>query len=92
MANINKMICRLINHVETEEGDFIPAGTPVQVLQWSDKGKTILVRCSSYMFSYGVEDDKLGSFHGAIGKGLCIEVDPQNLQFKESFSFNAEIY
>ena len=90
MANTHKLFCTLINHVVTDEGDFVPAGTPVQVLQW-DKGKTILVRCSSYMFSSGVEDDKLGSFHGAIGKGLYIEVDPQNLQFKESFSFNAEI-
>ena len=85
MANTHILFCTLINHVETDEGDFIPAGTPVQVLQWSDKGKTIWVRCEAYMYGDGVKEDKLDRFEGAVNTGLHIEVDPKNLQFKESF-------
>ena len=87
MANTHKMLlfCTLINHVETDEGYFIPAGTPVQVLQRSDKGHTIWVRCHCYMHGNGVKEDKLSGFNGAVNKGLHIQVDPKNLQYEDSF-------
>jgi len=89
MAKIYKLFCTLNTHVVTEAGDFIPAGTPVQVIQWG-KGNTIMVRCSSYMFDSGVEDDTLASYHGSICKGLHIEVDPNNLQYKDSLMSEIE--
>ncbi len=37
-----KLFCSLVNGIVTASGDFIPAGSPVQVLQWGS-GEKVLV-------------------------------------------------
>ena len=44
MAEIHKLICTLKESIVTDEGDFIPEGTPVQVLQWANRVGSIEVR------------------------------------------------
>lgn len=82
-----KMICRLREHVVTGEGDFIPAGTPVQVVGWADGdnyGK-IEVRTEAYMWcdTFSMDAVENGDDGGCVGSGLWLTVDPTNLTFAE---------
>lgn len=80
MSRIQKLFCILTRHIITDEGDFIPKGTPVQVLQWSQAdSKLIDVRTSAYMHT-GCEED-LSNANGFIHEGLHIEVKPEDLEY-----------
>jgi hypothetical protein len=94
--------CRLRECVITDEGDFIPAGTPVKVMGWKGNGSTdteptaarrremvkrpkITVRASAYMYSQSFDYEDGG--RSAVGIGLFIDVDPQNLTFDDVHTF-----
>ena len=101
MAEIHKLICTLKESIVTDDGDFIPEGTPVQVLQWAGMvgrafdagGQTnflgsIKVRTHAYMWADREElNDKS---NGSTGKGLVIEVHPSQLKYKDSFTLHKE--
>lgn len=44
MSKVNILRCRLKRPVVTADFDLIPAGTPVQVLQWADNSKALDLR------------------------------------------------
>lgn len=82
------LVCRLVRHIITDDGDFIPAGTPVMVLGWSGNdqdspespGRTperIAVRTAAYMYADTFDYDG----DGAVGRGLCLDVEPDNLVY-----------
>ena len=81
------MICKLREHVITDEGDFLPAGTPVQVVGWGDgdhHGK-VEVRSLAYMWcdTFTAEDIENCRDGGCVGSGLWLAVHPGNLMFSE---------
>ena len=78
-----KLTCTLKSYVTTREGDFIPAGTPVQVVGWANEGRLIEVRCGAYMFAddFNINDIVDGRSHGCVGSGLFVAVPPSSLEF-----------
>lgn len=88
-----KLICTLTRHVVTGEGDFVPAGTPVQVIGWSgnDNGEElevngkVEVRASAYMYADGFDYSAIedGSDTGAVNTGLFLSVPPNALRYDE---------
>jgi hypothetical protein len=88
------LTCALRSHVITDEGDFLPAGTPVQVIGWtaSDREQDdsnggerqgVEVRAEVYMHDgqwdwVEVSDGRSG---GSIHRGLNLTVDPENLVY-----------
>ena len=82
-----KLICTLTNPHVSENGDFIPKGTPVQVLQWSaEKENFVDVRTEVHMYSYHVNDDAFEDYQGAIGTGLYISVSIEDLEYMTSIN------
>lgn len=80
MKQTKELFCTLTRHYITDEGDFIPKGTPVQVLQWNQKDSTLIdVRTSVYMYTGFTED--LSNSSGFIHEGLYIEVKPEDLEY-----------
>ena len=88
------MICKLREHVITDEGDFLPAGTPVQVAGWGDGDKRdpvaedsgkVMVRSMAYMWcgEYSVNDIEECRDGGCVGTGLWLAVHPGNLMFSD---------
>lgn len=83
------LVCRLRAHVITADGDFVPAGTPVKVMGWagndthgtgaSDDAQ-VEVRASAYMYADQFDYD---SGTSAVGRGLYLSVDADNLVFDE---------
>lgn len=85
-TNQKVLMCRLRRHIITDS-DFIPAGTPVQVLGWTgnDEGgpgakdaSRVEVRASAYMYADTFDYDARTS---AVGVGMCLSVDPCDLEF-----------
>lgn len=74
--------CRLTEWHKTDEGDFIPAGTPVTVLGWSDEDEGMLdVQCAAYVFA---GDDHRGDRPSpCVGTGLHFTADPALLTYAE---------
>jgi len=89
MAKKYKLICKLTRPVVTNEGDFIPAGTPCEVLRWdkTENGK-IEVRTKAYMYADDLGEDRNGPVP-VVNTGLIIAVDPIDLEYKDSFSINS---
>jgi len=83
MSQKLKLTCRLKHHVVTDEGDFVPEGTPVQVVGWADDGKRIEVRTSAYVFpdTWDHEEIAEGRDTGAINDGLFLSVSPESLVY-----------
>lgn len=84
MSN-KKMICTLVKHVITDEGDFIPAGMPVSVLQWSHSDHQIFVRVYRYMYADSIGHEGWDEHEGFIHNGLIIKTLPENLNFRSGF-------
>jgi hypothetical protein len=88
-----QLFCTLINHVMTAEGDFIPAGTPVDVICISGRERlgyygqdgrplvepVIECRVRSYVFADTFDPD-----NPRVGSGLLVGVSPDNLLYKGS--------
>ena len=88
-----QLFCELVRHVMTDEGDFIPAGTPVDVLGISGKERlgyyerdgspaiepVIECRVRAYVFCDTFDPDK-----PCVGSGLVVGVRPDNLIYKGS--------
>jgi hypothetical protein len=81
------LTCRLREFVITDEGDFIPAGTPVKVMGWTGNDTNgdgaggdakVEVRASAYMYADTFDYDTGTS---AVGRGLYFSVEPGNLVF-----------
>ena len=81
------MTCRLRSHAITNEGDFVPAGTPVKVMGWTGNDPngsgagsdaTVEVRAWGYMYADTFDYE---SGRAAVGRGLYLSVDPSNLVF-----------
>lgn len=87
MAEQVKLICTLKTHIIGPEADFIPAGTPVQVIGWADDGKSIEVRTTAHVYCDTWEEiyDQIenGESTGAIGDGLYVPVPPEALVYSE---------
>lgn len=81
-----KMICKLAHHVETDEGDFIPKGAPVQVIGWAENNEhEIEVMSTTHMYcgSYDYDGISCGHDTGCINDGLFFSVSPDSLVFDE---------
>ncbi len=91
-----KLVCTLNTHVITDEGDFVPAGTPVQVMGWSGydratrgdsggdkKPATVEVRTAAYMYAetFSYGEIEGGYDTGAVGRGLYLSVPPDALLY-----------
>ncbi len=81
------LTCRLRECVITDEGDFIPAGTPVKVMGWTGNDTMgegagndakVEVRAGAYMYADTFNYDTGAS---AVGRGLYFSVEPSNLVF-----------
>lgn len=85
------LFCRLQRYVITDNGEFIPAGTPVKVLGWSEDeewekdgrpgrfdNKLIEVQAVRYMY---VDMENTNPEQGTIGSGLYFAVRPDNLVY-----------
>jgi hypothetical protein len=87
MAEALKLICTLKTHIVGPEGDFIPAGTPVQVIGWDDDGKSIEVRTGAHVYPdmwEGFYDAiENGETTGSVGSGLYVPVPPEALVYSE---------
>jgi hypothetical protein len=87
MAEALKLICTLKTHIVGPEGDFIPAGTPVQVIGWDDDGKRIEVRTTAHVYADAwegmYEAIEAGEFTGSVGSGLYVPVPPDALFYSE---------
>jgi hypothetical protein len=87
MAEALKLICTLKTHIVGPEGDFIPAGTPVQVIGWDDDGKSIEVRTTAHVYvdfwEEMYEAIEAGEFTGSVGNGLYVPVPPEALVYSE---------
>jgi hypothetical protein len=79
-----RLVCTLKTHVLTGEGDFIPAGTPVQVVGWAEDGNQIEVRAAAYMYAgeYDYEEIDKRESHGCVGRGLWLSVGQGGLLYK----------
>jgi len=85
-TNQKVLLCRLRRHVITDS-DFVPAGTPVQVLGWTGNDEDgpgakdasrVEVRAAAYMYA---ETFSYSARTTAVGVGLCLSVHPSNLEF-----------
>jgi hypothetical protein len=85
MSEKLKLICTLKRHIISDEGDFIPEGTPVQVIGWADDSKSIEVRSSAYMYCdhYSIDAVVSGKDTGAVGSGLFLSVPPDALAYSD---------
>lgn len=90
MAKQPKMICTLDRPIVTDDGDFIPKGTPVQVLQWGTdsfaKEQVVEVRPMIHMYA-DYQGSLPESFNGFCGTGLLITVDVNDLTFAGRLSY-----
>jgi hypothetical protein len=79
--------CMLKSHLITSEGDFIPAGTPCKVLQWSTTDNNlIVVKTTAYMHAGGVgENENINTSDGQVCRGLVVNVAPSKLQFRQAW-------
>jgi hypothetical protein len=74
----NEMFCRLDETHITEDGDYIPKGTPVRVLYWSsDKQGLLRVETTAHIYADS-SDDEHQSF---VGHGMLIDVNPNLITF-----------
>jgi hypothetical protein len=86
----NKLTCRLKNCVLTNEGDFVPSGTPVEVFGWGDYDNPrtrdkIECRAAAYVYAASWEcKETHGSDRASVNGGLWLSVDPENLVYEES--------
>ena len=80
------MICTLKEAHLTEEGDLVPAGTPVDVLGWGRQDKSLgikYVMCRAHAYMHvGDKPDDLSKWNGNVGVGLYIEVYQGDLIYK----------
>jgi hypothetical protein len=85
MTEALKLICTLKTHIVGPEGDYIPAGTPVQVIGWDDDGKSIEVRTTAHVYVDGwegmYEAIEAGESTGSVGSGLYVPVPPEALVY-----------
>lgn len=76
----NKLYCTLVRHVFTDDGDFVPAGTPCRVMGYATfdplKSQKLTVRVTAYVHA--------GEWNreAAVNDGLYIDVDPDNLKYE----------
>lgn len=83
---IQELYCRLTEFKSTEEGDFIPKGTPVQVLGWSDKKEGFLIcRTSVYIYTDSLPND-FRKWNGNVNDGLYIDVPMHQLDYYKHYS------
>ena len=62
MTEKRNLWCTLNASVITEDGDFIPKGTPVSVIGWDqEKDNNILVRTTVYMYADDMGEDENGN-------------------------------
>jgi hypothetical protein len=87
--------CKLARHHRTDEGDYVPQGTPVTVLGWAPSKGTgcgygakakLTVRVEAYVYVGEVPEDpdKLEKFEklgGQTNGGLYVDVAQEQLEF-----------
>lgn len=92
--SLPKLFCTLKNSIRTRDGDFVPAGTPVQVIGWADNGEWVEVRADAYMYadSFDMESVENRENHGCVGRGLWLSVAYDELIYQScenSITFKA---
>jgi hypothetical protein len=77
-----KLICRLTQHVFTPQGDFIPNGTPVQVIGRT-QGMKIEVMSIAHIYADAPQYEHIvaGESMGCTNKGLFFDVSPESIIF-----------
>lgn len=85
MSDGLKLICTLKHHIVGPEGDFIPEGTPVQVIGWTEDGKEIEVRTTAhvYVYHWDYEAIEAREFAGCVNDGLYLSVPPAALVYSD---------
>jgi len=93
-----RLECALVSHVITEEGDFIPKGTPVIVIGWKDEtgnnASEILVYATAYMYADTLpdyKDDKKNRIYANVGPGIYISVKPEQLEYYKFLTFDRNV-
>lgn len=82
------LTCKLIRSVVTDEGDFIPAGTPVEVFGWGtpESGTVGKLECRAAAYVY-CDTWKCREIDGAdrpaVGSNFWLATEPDNLAFVE---------
>jgi len=78
-----KLICRLQHHVISRDGDFIPNGSPVQVIGFSDDGKQIEVMSLAHVYADvpRYEHISAGASTGCVNDGLFFYVPFDSVVF-----------
>lgn len=74
-----KLYCKLVNQVITDEGDFIPKGTPCEVIRWSRE--KITVRSVAYMYCDDDKEDDSGQPIPNVNDNLLVDVLPSDLEY-----------
>lgn len=80
----NKLTCKLKKHIVTDEGDFIPEGTPVTVFGWGDESRAGKIECRAAVYVYADvwECSELnGHDRAAVGDNFWIAVKPEDLTY-----------
>lgn len=78
------LICKIRDHVITEDGDLVLSGTPCKVLGLSDDGNKVEVRASAYVHTEAWtcrEWSEDREDRPATDEDLMIKVHPGNLVF-----------
>lgn len=80
-----KLMCRTCDPIITEEGDFIPKGTPVQVLHRSEEESIppkVECRTTAYVYIGDIPED-LSGWDGNVRPGLYLSIPVNELEFLE---------
>lgn len=88
---VNVLVCKTIKPLTPLGGDFIPAGTPVEVLNWDSSSPCkVLCRARVYMYADGTPTD-LTEWKGNISTGLIFSTEAENLVYEMYYHYNDEI-
>ena len=80
----NKLTCKLKKHIVTDEGDFIPEGTPVTVFGWGSESRAGKIECRAVAYVYADEwecRELNGHDRTAVGGEFWIAVKPEDLAY-----------
>lgn len=72
------LVCTLKDYIFSRDGDFIPAGTPVRVMNVIETPRKITVRAAAYAYPDTAGDEP------NVWCGIEFEADPDNLVYHDS--------
>lgn len=86
---IDNLKCKLLKHLITDGGEFIPKGSIVKLHSWSEKQRNMI----NVWVTYHMVDKQLGNDLRcdplpSIRNGIMIEVDPKDLEYHAGYTDN----